>query len=61
MKELGFQELLRYAFSGGILITSLLLMYPKIICLVGHVEGTREVTLILGAILLTGNRSCKKR
>ena len=54
MKELGFQELLRYAFSGGISIASLLLTYPKITCLVGHIEGTREVTLILGAILLMG-------
>jgi hypothetical protein len=54
LKELGFQELLRYALSGGIGVASLLLTYPKIACSVGRVEGAREVTLILGTILLLG-------
>jgi hypothetical protein len=54
MKELGLQELLRYALSGGIGIASLLLMYPKVACLIGHIEGTAGVTLILGAILVVG-------
>jgi hypothetical protein len=54
MKELGLQELLRYALSGAIGIASLLLMYPKAAYLVGHIEGAGGVTLILGAILVVG-------
>lgn len=54
MKELGLQELLRYALSGGIGIAVLLLTYPKAACSVGHMEGAKEATLILGSILLVG-------
>jgi hypothetical protein len=54
MKELGLQELLRYALSGGIGIASLLLMYPTVACSIGHIEGAGEVTLILSAILVVG-------
>jgi hypothetical protein len=54
MKELGLQELLRYALSGGVGIASLLLMYPNLACLVGHVNGAADTTLILGAILVFG-------
>jgi hypothetical protein len=54
MKELGLQDLLRYALSGGIWIASLLLMYPKVACSIGQVEGAREVTLVLGSVLLVG-------
>jgi hypothetical protein len=53
MKELGLQELLRYALSGGVGIASLLLMYPGLACLVGHIDSA-EVTLLLGAILVLG-------
>jgi hypothetical protein len=54
MKDLGLQELLRYALSGGIGIASLLLMYPQVACSIGQIEGAREVTLVLGSILLVG-------
>lgn len=54
MKELGLQELLRYALSGGVGIASLLLMYPKLACSMGHIAGAGEVTLILGSILVVG-------
>lgn len=54
MKELGLQELLRYALSGGVGLASLLLMYPNIAHLIGHIDGAGEVTLILGAILVFG-------
>lgn len=56
MKELGLQELLRYALSGGIGIAALLLMYPSVACSIKGTEGAGagEVTLILGAILVAG-------
>ena len=54
MKELGFQELLRYALSGGVGLASLLLMYPNVACLIGPIDSAGEVTLILGATLLLG-------
>jgi hypothetical protein len=54
MKELGLQELLRYALSGGIGFASLLLMYPKIARSIGDVKGAEEVTLIFGAVLVAG-------
>jgi len=53
MKELGLQELLRYALSGGVGIASLLLMYPNA-WQIGHLEDAGEVTLILGAVLVLG-------
>jgi hypothetical protein len=54
MKELGLQELLRYALSGGIFIASVLMMYPSAACSVGRIDGAREATLILGSVLLVG-------
>jgi hypothetical protein len=54
MKELGLQELLRYALSGGIGIAVLLLTYPKVAHSVGCMEGSREVTLVLGSVLVVG-------
>jgi hypothetical protein len=55
MKELGLQELLRYALSGGVGIGALRLMYPESACLIRRVQGTGEVTLVLGAILVFGS------
>jgi hypothetical protein len=54
MKELGLQELLRYALSGGVGIASLLLMYPNLAHLIGHIHNAGEVTLVLGAVLGLG-------
>lgn len=54
MKELGLQELLRYALSGSIGVASLLLMYPNVASLVWQIEGAGEMTLILGALLVVG-------
>ena len=54
MKELGLQELLRYALSGCVGIASLLLMYPNVACLIGDLQSAGEVTLLLGAILVVG-------
>lgn len=54
MKELGFQQLLRYALSGGIGLAALLLTYPKIAYAIGQVNGAREVTLVLGAVVVIG-------
>jgi hypothetical protein len=56
MKELGLQELLRYALSGGVGIVALRVMYPtESACLIRRVQGTGEVTLVLGAILVFGS------
>lgn len=54
MKELRLQEVLRYALSGGIGIASLLLMYPKIASSIGQIEGAKEISLVLGSVLLVG-------
>ncbi len=54
MKELGLQELLRYALSGGIGIAVLLLIYPAAACSIKNMEAAKETTLILGSVLLIG-------
>jgi hypothetical protein len=54
MKELGLQELLRYAVAGGVGLASLLLMYPNLACLIGRVDSAAKVSLILGAVLVFG-------
>jgi hypothetical protein len=58
MKELGLQNLLRYAFAGGIAVASFLLMYPNLICPTAlcsfHIDGAEGVTLILGLVLIAG-------
>ncbi len=54
MKELGLQELLRYALSGGVGIASLLLFYPNLACLIGQIDNAGKVTLIFGAVLVLG-------
>jgi hypothetical protein len=53
MKELGLQELLRYALSGGVGIAALRIIYPQSACLLSRAGG--EVTLLLGAILVGGS------
>jgi hypothetical protein len=55
MKELGLQELLRYALSGGVGIVALRLMYPQSACLISGIDGASQVTLLLGAILVVGS------
>jgi hypothetical protein len=54
MKELGLQELLRYALSGGICMAALLLTYPAVACSVSRMDATKEATLLLGSVLLIG-------
>jgi hypothetical protein len=54
MKELGLLELLRYALSGGIGISVLLLTYPAAACSIREMDATKETTLVLGSVLLLG-------
>jgi hypothetical protein len=54
MKELGLQELLRYALSGGIGIAVLLLTHPAILCSIVKMEAAKGATLVLGLVLLIG-------
>jgi hypothetical protein len=54
MKELGLQQLLRYALPGGIGFAVLLFTYPEIACQIQRLETGKEATLILGSALLLG-------
>ena len=54
MKELGLQELLRYALSGGIGIAVLLLTYPTVAHSLGGMDPGKEATLVTGLVLLIG-------
>jgi hypothetical protein len=54
MKELGLQDLLRYALSGGIGLAVLLLTYPAATSSIKDMEASKETTLILGSVLLIG-------
>jgi hypothetical protein len=54
MKELGLQQLLRYALPGGIGVAALLLTYPEIASAFQRMEAGKEATLVVGSILLIG-------
>lgn len=54
MKELGLQQLLRYALPGGIGVAVLFLTYPELDCQIKQLDTGKEATLILAAVLLVG-------
>ena len=55
MKELGLQELLRYALAGAAGLVALLLTYPYARESVSKVQGIGEASLVVGAVLLVGS------
>jgi hypothetical protein len=54
MKELGLQDLLRYALAGGIGLAVLLLTFPGIRPSIRNLDAAKEATLVLGLVLLIG-------